>query len=40
MVVLRAGLLEERLWVSREGLRVVKTEQVTGAGVLSAVLMP
>lgn len=40
VVVLRAGLLEERLWVSRESPRVVKTEQVTGAGVLSAVLMP
>ena len=40
VVVLRAGALEERLWVSRDSLRVVKTEQVTGAGVLTAVLQP
>ena len=40
VVVLRGGALEERLWVSRDSLRVVKTEQVTGAGVLTAVLQP
>ncbi len=40
VVVLRAGALEERLWVSRDGLRVVKTEQATGAGMLTAVLQP
>jgi hypothetical protein len=40
VVILRAGTLEERLWVTREAPRVVKTEQGTGAGVMSAVLMP
>jgi hypothetical protein len=40
VVVLRAGALEERLWVSKDGARVVKTEQATGAGVLTAVLQP
>ena len=40
VVILRAGTLEQRLWVSKEGSRVVKTEQGTGAGVLSAVLVP
>ena len=40
VVLLRAGTLEERLWVSRETSRVVKTEQVTGAGLLTGVLQP
>jgi hypothetical protein len=40
IVLLRAGTLEERLWVSKESPRVVKTEQATGAGVLTAVLQP
>jgi hypothetical protein len=40
VVTLRAGPLEERLWVSKEAPRVVKTEQATGAGVLTAVLLP
>jgi hypothetical protein len=40
VVVLRGGALEERLWVSKEATRVVKTEQATGAGVLTAVLQP
>jgi len=40
IVVLRAGALEERLWVSKEAPRVLKTEQATGAGVLTAVLQP
>lgn len=40
VVVLRAGTLEERLWVTKEAPRVVKTEQATGAGVLTAVLQP
>ena len=40
VVLLRAGSLEERLWVSKDSLRVVKTEQDTGAGVLTAVLQP
>lgn len=40
VVLLRAGMLEERLWVSKESPRVVKTEQATGAGILTAVLQP
>jgi hypothetical protein len=40
VVTLRGGTLEERLWVSKEGSRVVKTEQTTGQGVLTAVLQP
>jgi hypothetical protein len=40
VVLLRAGTLEERLWVSKESPRVVKTEQATGAAVLTAVLQP
>jgi hypothetical protein len=40
IVVLRAGALEERLWVSKENPRVLKTEQATGAGMLTAVLQP
>jgi hypothetical protein len=40
IVVLRAGALEERLWVSKEAPRVMKTEQATGAGILTAVLRP
>jgi hypothetical protein len=40
VVVLRAGSLEERLWVSKESPRVVKTEQATGLGLLTATLQP
>jgi hypothetical protein len=40
VVLLRAGLLEERLWVSKEAPRVLKTEQATGSGILTAVLQP
>ena len=40
VVLLRAGTLEERLWVSKEASRVVKTEQVTGGGLLTGVLQP
>lgn len=40
VVVLRAGTLEERLWVTRDSPRVVKTEQVTAGGLLTAVLQP
>lgn len=40
VVTLRGGTLEERLWVSKEAPRVMKTEQATGAGVLTAVLQP
>jgi hypothetical protein len=38
VVTLRAGPLEERLWVSKEGSRVVRTEQAIPGGVLSASL--
>jgi hypothetical protein len=40
VVALRGGALEERLWVTKESPRVVKTEQKTGAGLLTAVLQP
>jgi hypothetical protein len=40
VVTLRGGTLEERLWVSKEAPRVLKTEQATGLGVLTAVLQP
>ena len=40
VVTLRAGSLQERLWVSKEAPRVVKTEQTTGLGVLTATLQP
>lgn len=34
LVALRAGVVEQRLWVSREGARVVRTEQATASGLL------
>jgi hypothetical protein len=37
VVVLRAGVLEERLWVTREAARVVRTEQATQGGTLVGV---
>ncbi len=40
LVMLRGGDLVERFWVSRDGARVVKTEQETGSGLLTAVLVP
>lgn len=40
VVALRAGAIEQRLWVTKESPRVVKTEQATGAGLLTAVLQP
>lgn len=40
VVRLTAGTLEERLWVSKESPRVVKTEQTTAAGILTAILRP
>ena len=40
VMLLRGGSLEERLWVTKESPRVVKTEQATGAGLLTAVLLP
>jgi hypothetical protein len=38
VVTLRAGPLEERLWVSKEGSRVIRTEQAIPGGVLTATL--
>lgn len=37
VVVLRAGVMQERLWVSKGVPRVVRTEQTVGDGVLIAV---
>lgn len=37
VVVLRAGVLEERLWVTRQSPRVVRTEQATQSGLLVGV---
>lgn len=34
VVLLRAGAIEERLWVSKSDRRVVRTEQRSGSGVL------
>jgi hypothetical protein len=38
VVVLRAGPTEEQLWVSKEGARVVKTEQAGQGAVVTALL--
>ena len=38
VVTLRAGAMEERLWVSKEPSRVVKTEQTVATGVVAAML--
>jgi hypothetical protein len=37
VVVLRAGVLEQRLWVTRDAPRVVRTEQATQGGVLVSI---
>jgi hypothetical protein len=39
VVVLRAGAIEERLWVSKSDRRVVRTEQRSGTGVLVGELL-
>ena len=39
-VAVRAGAIEERLWVSRDGARVVRTEQALAGGQLSQRLLP
>ena len=39
VVVLRAGTLEKRFWVSKAPQRVVKTEQQTSAGLLTETLV-
>lgn len=40
VVVVRAGVMEQRLWVSKSALRVVRGEQIRAGGVVSAVLRP
>jgi hypothetical protein len=40
VVTLRATPLEERLWVSKDGSRVVKTEQTIPGGLLTGTLRP
>ena len=40
LVVLRAGSIEKRYWVSRPRQRVVKSEQATSGGVLTEMLVP
>ena len=39
LVALRAGAIEQRLWVSKDGSRVVRTEQAVADGLLVAVLL-
>ena len=39
-VALRWGAREQRLWISRDGTRVVRTEQALPGGVLTAELQP
>jgi hypothetical protein len=38
VVLLRSGAIQERLWVTKQAPRVVKTEQLTAAGLLASVL--
>ncbi|MEO8562393.1 MAG: hypothetical protein ABI601_09985 [bacterium] len=38
VVTLRAGVLTQRLWVTRDAPRVVKSEQATAGGILLSVL--
>lgn len=40
VVLLRAGVMEERLWVSKDAPRVVRTEQTVGDGLLVGVIVP
>ena len=40
VVALRAGAMEERLWVSKNGSRVVRIEQALADGVLVSALAP
>jgi hypothetical protein len=39
VVLLRSGMIQERLWVTKTAPRVVKTEQGTGTGLLTSVLI-
>ncbi len=38
LVSIRAGAVEQRLWVSKDGSRVMRVEQIVADGVLSSVL--
>lgn len=38
LVAIRAGALEQRLWVTRSGARIIRTEQGVSQGILSATL--
>ena len=40
VVLLRAGVMEERLWVTRDAPHVVRTQQVVASGLLTAELRP
>jgi hypothetical protein len=40
VVTLRAGAMLERVWVTKDAPRVVRTEQVLATGVLSGMLVP
>jgi hypothetical protein len=40
VVALRAGVMEQRLWVTRDAPRVVRSEQTLPNGVLTASLLP
>jgi hypothetical protein len=39
-VAIRAGAIEQRLWVSKKDSRVVRVEQTLQDGVLSSILRP
>jgi hypothetical protein len=39
-VLLRTPATEERLWVARDGARVVRIEQLVAGGVLKSELQP
>ncbi|MEO5815311.1 MAG: hypothetical protein ABIT20_08535 [Gemmatimonadaceae bacterium] len=40
VVSVRAGAIEQRLWVSKSGARVLRTEQAVTDGILASVLQP
>ena len=40
VVSIRAGAIEQRLWVSKSGSRVERVEQAVAEGILSSVLQP
>ncbi len=39
-VALRAGAIEQRLWITRDDARVIRSEQAVGGGVLRSDLIP